>query len=594
MIGDGFIGDAAVNSIVAEDEEAYQLWLRDPSAGCGHIITLNYNGTSAVYPNWVNYALTLSDFPLAGARGVVKSVPEFTRSIGEDFTGAVSASIGNLVLDNLDGSLDQWPNLSFDGQLCRVRRGDPSWNDPDRFRILYDCIAEIVTGATREEITIRLRAIEHTANGPIQENLIASGSEINQPIPLAYGRVFNVEPRVIDAANQTYQWQDGPVANLFTARDGGIAFNTSAKTVSAVDAGTNTITTSTAHGFVNNTRVWGSDPLPAPLVQARNYWVIPAGLTTTAFRVSETRGGSEVDITGTTTGGTFLGYHWTADLTNGKIYLDSNTAGKLTLDGSVGSTLATLAAASYLPGILKAINVDTASLAKFAVTCPQTLGRYVRERTNRLDIASEIMSSLGAWYGYSRAGMLQMGRIESSYSSYDLAIGEDDIDHDSFKLDHMIPPRKQHRIGYQRNWTVQNDGSLFAGVSADDRALYSNENYVTPPVLGADEGSGGQEFHLLAEKPDVVKTLIYDSGDAVNEGVRRDALFYGWGEVIVFDVKKIGAEIDIGQVLNVTYPRYGFANAVNVPVVHVADHPTERKTTVKIFAALAAYAPGQL
>lgn len=58
-----------------------------------------------------------------------------------------------------------------------------------------------------------------------------------------------------------------------------------------------------AHGFVANDLVvfWG-DSLPAGLTQGTRYYVISTGLTTDAFAVSTTQGGSSITLTGNGSG----------------------------------------------------------------------------------------------------------------------------------------------------------------------------------------------------------------------------------------------------------------------------------------------------
>lgn len=61
-----------------------------------------------------------------------------------------------------------------------------------------------------------------------------------------------------------------------------------------------------AHGFVagNSVVVWAvpGASLPTPLVEGTVYWVIATGLTTDAFQLSATSGGSAIDLTATGSG----------------------------------------------------------------------------------------------------------------------------------------------------------------------------------------------------------------------------------------------------------------------------------------------------
>jgi len=329
--------------------------------------------------------------------------------------------------------------------------------------------------------------------------------------------------------------------------------------------------------------------------------VIADGLTTTAFKLSATRGGTVVTLTNTTTGASIIGYHWTADLTTGKVQMSSSPTGVITLDGEAGGLLA----ADLVVGALSATNVaagsqvhfqntnvDMQSYLRFESTCPQTMGIYVKDRRNRLDVANDVVRGIGAWYGYGREGMLRFGRVEGNPTSYDFALIESDFFTGTLRIEQLLPPEKQHRIGYRKNWTNQS-GALFAAVSADNRELYSLDMSVTQPHTSADAGTNGS-FHSLSIIPDVQESLIYLASDANDEAVRLDAMYYGWGALFTGEVGRIGTEIDVGHTVKVTYPRFGLSGGVNMTCVGFDDNRTSGKVMLKFFVALANYTPGQL
>ncbi len=878
------INSYEVNGAEALDEEAYQLWLRDPASAVAHLVEVDYHGDSAVYPNWVTYTLKSSDtagLSFDGYPDRIRSIGNFTQQIGDRFTGIVGASIGEIVFDNTDGSLDLWHNLALDGQRVKVRHGDPSWAE-ERFRTVYECVAEGVSSSTWDAMSLRVRGVDYKYNLPLQTNLIntvtANGTS-NLPIPKAYGKVFNIEPALVDNVNLIYQWNDGAVTSVSDVRDSGYPFQTAQIAISAVTAATDTLSTATSHGFYANTRVrcdigtlptdaiwsniawngtvfcavaynssiaatspdgvtwtqrtlptstnwqavawngtvfcavaigtsiaatspdgvtwtqrtlptstnwqavawngtvfcavaesstiaatspdgitwtqrtlptstawndiawngtvfcavaynssiaatspdgvtwtqrtlpvsanWGSlawngtvfcavaynssiaatspdgvtwtqrtlptstnwqavawngtvfcavaantsiaatspdgitwtqrtlptstawvdiewngtvfctlsisighkvsvspdgitwsavlDTLPAPLAINTDYWVIPDGLTTTAFKLSDTRGGTVVNITGTDTGAPLIGFHWTADLTTGKVYLDSKSAGRLTMDGEVhlgsASSIGTLAA-DIVPAVLSAVNVDPSSYLAFESTCPQTVGIYVNQRRNRLEVADDVINGLGAWYGYGREGMLKFGRVEGNPTSYMHALIEDDLVFNSLHIDHLVPPEKQHRLSFRKNWTNQ-AGELVAAVSADNRTLYSNDYSVSSPSTGTDVGAS-DSFHVLAKITDVQPTMMYYAADAKTEADRLDATYYGWGAVFACTAKRVGTLIDVGDTVKLTHSRFGLSGGVNMTCVYVNRNPSADTVELKFFVALAAYTPGQL
>jgi len=252
------INGQTINEAAALDEEAYQLWLRDPSSAVAHLVEVDYHGYSATYPDWITYTIKSSDssnLSFTGYPDRVVSIGSFSQQIGDRFTGIVGASIGEIVFDNMDGSLDLWHNLALDGQRVRVRHGDPSWAE-ERFRVVYECVAEGVASSAWDSMTLRLRGIDYKYNLPLQTNLIGTASvngASNLTIPKAYGTLFNVEPAVIDNVNLIYQWNDGAVTSVSDVRDGGVRFRTDQIAISAVVG--NLISTATAHGFYAGTRV---------------------------------------------------------------------------------------------------------------------------------------------------------------------------------------------------------------------------------------------------------------------------------------------------------------------------------------------------
>jgi hypothetical protein len=883
------IDGASIGGAAALDEEAYQLWLRDPAATVAHLVEIDYNDVSAVYPNWVVHTIKSADragLSFTGYPDRVKSIGGFSRQIGERFTGVVTASYGEIEFENSEGRLDLWHKLSIDGQAVRVYHGDPSWAR-ERFRIVYEGVAEIVAGSTQKALKIRVRSKDYKYNLPIQETLIgtaAPNANSNQPVPKAFGRVFSAEPGCIDIVNQVHQFNDGASTSVKQVRDGGVSFSTSQKVISAV-AG-DVITTSAAHGFVAGTRLrceagsfptaaawagmawngeilcavangddvvatsrdgvgwnesvfpiasgaraitcngavfcavgsgtncavsgdgenwetgampasdnwngvtwngsvfcavsengrsatstdglswtlgalpntdaswravawngevfcavrsgatstdaatstdglswtlqdmintgywtglcwngsifcatpsgtsalatlstdganwyppfgyfdpaampvvanwnnvaWNgsvfcavasgsahvatssdgwhwtlhslpasanwdllawignafcvaagstgysalsadgetwtivSNALPAPLAPETDYWVISDGLTTTDFKVSATRGGAAVTLTNTTTGGALIGYHWTADLATSKLYLDQQPAGVLTMDFVAGSD----DAADIVISALSAIDVDPTSKARFQAMCSQSVGIYVKERRNRLDVAADIVNGIGAWFGHGRDGMLKFGRINGRPTSWDFAITEDDMYPETLQIEKILPAEKKHRCSYRKNWTNQ-AGALFAGVSAGNVALYSNDYSVTQPLDSTDVGENGM-FHALAVIPDVQETLMYYAADAAAEAARLDEMYFGLGAIISVDLRRVGTLFDMGDSINVNHSRFGLGDGstlgagTNMEIVYIEPRPSAGRVAVKFFVAFDAYLPGQL
>ena len=94
------INGQTINEAAALDEEAYQLWLRDPSSAVAHLVDVDYHGYSATYPNWITYTIKSSDtsgLSFTGYPDRIVSIGSFSQQIGDRFTGIVGADRKSVV-----------------------------------------------------------------------------------------------------------------------------------------------------------------------------------------------------------------------------------------------------------------------------------------------------------------------------------------------------------------------------------------------------------------------------------------------------------------------------------------------------------------
>ena len=172
---------------------------------------------------------------------------------------------------------------------------------------------------------------------------------------------------------------------------------TEAAKAATLNDATNVIT-SACHGLVAGDRVAvavvdGGD-LPCGFVAGEAYFVLASGLTSGAFKISTSAGGSEVDFTILDTAATYeigkilnlTGYTFDADIRSefggslvGSLICTATSAvtGKLNLSLTAATTAA-LAAGVYLWDLkLKVPNVSSYFYAKGSVTVTATVSRDV-------------------------------------------------------------------------------------------------------------------------------------------------------------------------------------------------------------------------
>lgn len=179
---------------------------------------------------------------IVGSTYISRSIPFFENGRGED-------DFGGLEFDNSDYELDAWQKSQFRGRRVLILLGDPNWGYDDFLilPLLKGVFADKPTFSD-DSVTISIRDIIGTLDGPIQSKLFTTGPHTDKPIPLAYGYVQNVEPVCINTSTYEYQVHDGQTSNIQTVYDKGLAVSktvnnlTGKFTLTARPAGTVTCT----------------------------------------------------------------------------------------------------------------------------------------------------------------------------------------------------------------------------------------------------------------------------------------------------------------------------------------------------------------
>lgn len=223
-------------------------------------------------------------------------------------------------------------------------------------------------------------------------------------------------------------------------------------------------------------------------------------------------------------------------------------------------------------------DVDTANFTAFNTTCPQTLGLYVGDRRNVIDVLDDLVTSLGGFWTFSRTGLLQLGRLEDPVGATSvLDFGPDDIPVRSMRIVGRQIPISQYLLGYKRNWSPQADG-LAGSVVEADRAAFAADYLISKAVDASVETA-----HLLARKPERVGTLLVDPTESATETARRLAL---WGVIrTTYEVDTYMApfSLNLGQVVRITHPRYGFQAGVKAVVVGISEYPTRGRARLTVW-----------
>lgn len=152
----------------------------------------------------------------------------FQRSMfGEGRLGGQSTpSFGQIVLANADGGLDDFAGYAWDNREVEVKVGEKGGNLSQHFTIFKGQSKSVEFDDL--EVRVILRDGQDRFARTFPPNSYAGtggneGSAIMQglPKPICLGEVYNVEPVLVDEANDVYQVHDGQIEAIDTVYENG-------------------------------------------------------------------------------------------------------------------------------------------------------------------------------------------------------------------------------------------------------------------------------------------------------------------------------------------------------------------------------------
>ncbi len=601
----------------------FAAWTKDQAAKVVVLAELKYGyqkaglpGEGTIYLADRDYVTAPTDAPASTPYlDVIDSAPDFERSVSlTELGGRGTASVGSLSLSNADGRLDFLLDYILDGRDVAFYLGDMSWSRSD-FRLVNVAVVVAVKADSDSQISITLRDKNRLLDATIIGDAIATGPNAGKPKPIIFGQVLNFDltPYMLSAGDLTYYFNNYPMLDftrVIDVRDSGVSLAGAPivgdNTAITADAGTDTIS-KTAHGLnVDDVVYFNVQPFAglSPLVQ---YWVISSGLTANAFKLSASRGGAAVDITGTTFAGTLTIYRrrWFVDPVAATVQLVSAPAGRVTADiraaGTTGDALLqTVPHAGFryvLDNWTRLASTDRDSASFDALVAAETAanaqwGRAVLDRTNVMDVLDEIAVCTNSWYGWTGAGKLAVGKLDlfslAGVATID-SIVEGDIEGDPSCENQPLQFGKII-LDANRNVVTQTDG-LASSVSAQNRSLWSQPYQVrvkTTDPYDLDYQNDWWGYHKTAIDSAPKETSLFSvGGDAQTLCDDRTNLFRPWTRVFRCTVGIDKYALDPGDPVLVSYPRYGMSAGAKFRVVSVKMRLSARA----IDLVLARYSP---
>ena len=448
-------------------------------------------------------------------------------------SGESEVGYGVIELVNNDGALDHLIDYAFDGWPLKIYTLEDE-NAPFSSAVVR--FSGTMEQAEFDDtlMVLRVRDLMQSLDKPIQTvtyagtNVGASGLEGSSDSlkgkvkPLTFGTVFNVAPAQANTTALIYQVNDGPIStcNVF---DRGIALTKGTDYTSVTDM---------------------TDNVPA----AGTYRVYPAG---------------------------------------GYFRLGSTPSGMVTADvvqSAAGTSVAdTISAVSERAGINPHTGIVQMQVYAPDITALNTknnapVGIYINSETTVLQAISDLTNSIGAYCMFDNESRLRLGRLELPSGTPDHTLDDWEILDISRTVssdtERGIPAYKV-TVKYGRNYVVQTmtDIAAAAQVQSERRGIdYRNASNQDDSVK--------LQYPLSEEL--VRETLLVNEADAQAEASRLLNIYKTRRDF--FEVTcRTDKQIEIGQTVHVTYPRFLLNNGKLLRVLAVEPDYTLNRNILTLW-----------
>jgi hypothetical protein len=425
--------------------------------------------------------------------------------------GPSEVSYGEIRVVNVDGALDSWLDLGFDGRTVSVKRLSSR-------RAAYGT-AETVLRATVDRLDsdnmwsgfrLRLYDRRRELDKPLQGNRYAGTTLATGPTaegtadlkdqlkPLCFGNCFNVPAVPVNPFDLIYQVHDGAVASI-AVFDGGV-----------------------------------------PLSAGGNHATI-AALRSAAIRPGQ----------------------YLTCLALGLFRLGAAPAYGITADVLEGATAALRRAGAVSTrmlaklGLTGSANVNAATFTALDSAAPYEVGHFVADEQSALEALSIVLGSVGGWILPNNLGAFEVGRLATPGTPA-ATLTQRDLLGDGVGLvsnpdtDGGIPAWRIV-LRYRPAFEVQDDSRLGGCVSVARRGAVA----VAQREVRA-ENAGVKTKHMLAPEL-AIDTALANAADAQAEAARRLALYNVRRDVLTFPVAHRDATAAVlGSTVTVSLPRFGY------------------------------------
>ena len=256
----------------------------------------------------------------------------------------------------------------------------------------------------------------------------------------------------------------------------------------------------------------------------------------------------------------------TADLAAGTITLAGAPVGNITVDctGAKIGGAPLLKAGEIIDHIitertdLPAEFYDASAFTALDTEITWQHNLYINGSTTARQAIDMILESIGAKLSRTEAGAITVVLLADPTESAGITISPDDYRMDTLVASATELPWKRGRLGYRRNWTVQE--SLDTLVTATERATLGREYSI---VEDANAVTG---VHPLATEPELIGTTLTLEADAAERLAQLMALHAVERYKFDLQVYAVLYQYALGSTVKLIADRYGFDAGINCVV----------------------------
>ena len=259
---------------------------------------------------------------------------------------------------------------------------------------------------------------------------------------------------------------------------------------------------------------------------------------------------------------------------NGNVTADVVTKLGLTTTADVVQNLALRASSSVV--------FDTDSFSSYPT---YSVGIFSPSSTTIISMINDVMlATTGYWY-FNRLGEMVIGQIQDpeSFDENDikLFIDVDDIEFGRIRITDYQAPVDRVRIGYQRNYLVQDRDSLAGLVQTEDEDAVARYGREYNEVF-TDTGLSPIAWPLL-ESTELLGKLLSDKSDAQLEADRLANLQSKQRIQIRLNCFTRPFQLNIGDPVVLTHPKWSFSEGRKCVVVSTSEVPTNNRVELELW-----------